>query len=185
MRCFFVCLKFIRGVSTGILTIIWLALYLDSHAWHLIAYVTHIISNWTLGTTVARLPHFLNSEIYHHWCCTCIWIHGLFFQIWNLQTAEEICSQSGFSEFLLNLRKHVDFTSCLWNVEYSKCHGKLVRHKVEKKWASLALFFFHIWAKLFLFSISPCKVYPLQICAQEETSCATNGPNSQVCPSGG
>jgi len=28
---------------------------------------------------------------------------------------------------------HVDFTSCLWNVEYSKCHGKLVRHKVEKK----------------------------------------------------
>jgi len=55
-------------------------------------------------------------------------------QIWNLQTAEEICSQSGFSEFLLNLRKHVDFTSCLWNVEYSKCHGKLVRHKVEKKY---------------------------------------------------
>jgi len=54
-------------------------------------------------------------------------------QIWNLQTAEEICSQSGFSEFLLNLRKHVDFTSCLWNVECSKCHGKLVRHKVEKK----------------------------------------------------
>jgi len=165
--------------------IIWLALYLDSHAWHLIAYVTHIISNWTLGNTVARLAHLFNSEIYHHWCCTCIWIHGLFFQIWNLQTAEEICSQSGFSEFLLNLRKHVDFTSCLWNVEYSKCHGKLVRHKVEKKkWASLALFF-HIWAKLFLFSISPCKVYPLQICAQEETSCATNGPNSQVCPSGG
>ncbi|KAG2597840.1 hypothetical protein PVAP13_5KG242514 [Panicum virgatum] len=55
-------------------------------------------------------------------------------QIWNLQIAEEICSQSGFSEFLLNLRKHVDFTSCLWNVEYSKCYGKLVRHKVEKKY---------------------------------------------------
>jgi len=51
--------------------------------------VTLIISNWTLGTTVARLALFF-SEIYHHWCSTCMWIHGLFLQVWNMQTAAEM-----------------------------------------------------------------------------------------------
>ena len=41
----------------------YVALYLDSHAQHLIAYVTLIISNWTLGTTVARLALFFLKYI--------------------------------------------------------------------------------------------------------------------------